>query len=111
MELKEVWEKKEKKLKWIEEVIDEEDEKLESNIPDDLKILIWKEQENLSQKLFLRKEKKTRNKVNFKWHVNVMRSHVKWCFSSTRQKRNERRKKSTRDERKWENTEMIINQR
>ena len=93
MELKEVWEKKEKKLKWIEEVIDEEDEKLESNIPDDLKILIWKEQENLSQKLFLRKEKKTRNKVNFKWHVNVMRSHVKWCFSSTRQKRNEREKK------------------
>lgn len=75
------------KWKWIEEIIDGEDEKLKSNILDDLKILIfsnWGAQENLLRKL-------CEKKVNFKWHVNVMRSHVKWYFLSTDTASNKRK--------------------
>lgn len=71
------------------------------------KILISAEQENLSQKLFCATSRNTRrNKVNFKWHVNVMRSHVKMVLfihptHSKWEKKSEERCKKMGKTRRW----------
>lgn len=91
------------KWKWIEEIIDGEDEKLKSNILDDLKILIfsnWGAQENLLRKLCEKKGEFQMacqcNEIACKMVLFIHRHSVE---------------QKERDERKWENAEMIINQR
>lgn len=90
---------------------------MKSNIPDDSQILIsignWEERAAHENRLRRRSKK-----VNSKWHVNVMRSHVKWYFLSQPDTASARRTKQQKvdsrgDERKWEKCglEMIINQR
>lgn len=53
---------------------------MKSNIPDDLKILIFSIGGGASE---IFSQSSAQKKVNFKWHVNVMRSHVKWYFLFT----------------------------
>lgn len=47
---------------------------------EDINLCNWAESLFAKKLFFSRRRGK---KVNLKWHVNVMRSHVKWCFLST----------------------------